>query len=333
MTALFKNGSLVSAVIPTCKRSYTLPSAIQSALSQTYREIEVVVVIDGPDAETSQALGLIRDPRIRIIQLDSNCGPGQARNAGVSAALGEWIAFLDDDDEWLPEKLERQLAALASVNCDDPIISCRFAALTPSGEYVWPKRFPRPSEPISEYLLVRDGLSHDDGFIATPTILTRRSLLQRIPFQSGLKKHEDWDWLLRATLESSVGVFFCPETLAICHMEASNSASREADWEFSLEWIRANRDRVTARAYSSFIATHVGWQAAAQRTWRVFALLLWDAFRNGSLRFIDIARYCGYWFISSAHRGEIKRRCGCRLRHTLGDDQRPMSPPLQCLDK
>lgn len=326
MTTPVTSGPFVSAVIPTHKRSDTLPRAVQSALSQTYREIEVVVVIDGPDAETTQVLGQINDPRMRIVQLDSNLGAGVARNAGVSATRGEWIAFLDDDDEWLPDKIERQVTMLTSVSCNDPIISCRFIARTRSGEYIWPNRFPRPSEPISEYLLVRDGLSHGlnkgDGFIGTPTILTRRSLLQRVPFQSVLKKHEDWDWLLRATSQPGVGVFFCPEVLAICHMEASNSASRQADWEFSLEWIRANRGRVTARAYSSFIATHVGWQAAAQRSWRVFGPLLWDAFHNGSLRPIDLARYCGFWFVPSDYRDEIKRRCEYGPLHTLGAGQR-----------
>jgi glycosyltransferase involved in cell wall biosynthesis len=322
MTALVTSEPLVSAVIPTHKRSDTLPRAVQSALSQTYCEIEVVVVIDGPDAETTQVLGLINDPRIRIVQLDSNLGGGDARNAGVSAARGEWIAFLDDDDEWLPDKIERQLAMLASVSCDDPIISCRFIARTPSGEYVWPNRFPRPSEPISEYLLVRQGISRVDGFVATPTILTRRSLLRRVPFQSGLKKHQDWDWVLRATSQPGVGLFFCPETLAICHMEANDSTSRQVNWEFSLQWIHANRGRVTARAYASFIATHVGWQAAAQRRWRAFGPLLWDAFHNGSLRPIDVVRYFGFWFVPPAYRHEIKRRYGYGSRHTLGDGQR-----------
>ena len=307
MTASDTTEPLVSAVIPTHKRAVTLPRALQSALAQTYRKMEVVVVIDGPDAETKRALKQINDPRVRIVQLESNVGGGGARNAGVSAARGEWIAFLDDDDEWLPEKIERQIALLTSVSCDDPIVSCRFIAHARAGEHIWPSRFPRPSEPMSEYLLVRQGMSRIDGFVATPTIVTRRSLLQRVPFQSGLKKHQDWDWMLRATSEPSVGVFFCPETLVICHMEANDSTSRQADWEFSLQWIHANRGRVTARAYASFIATHVGWQAATQRCWSVFFSLLWDAFRHGSLRAVDVTRYFGFWFVPAACRDHINR--------------------------
>lgn len=322
MNAPVPTGPLVSAVIPTHKRPDILPRAVRSALSQTYSPIEVLVVVDGPDAQTAQVLGQIDDPRLRVVQLDSNMGGGDARNAGVAAARGEWIAFLDDDDEWLPEKIQRQVALLATVNCDDPIVSCRFIARTSSGEYVWPNRFPRALEPISEYLLVRDGLSQSlskgDGFIATPTILTRRSLLRRVPFQPGLRKHQDWDWVLRATAQPGVEVFFCPEALAICHMEGSDSIGRNVTWEFSLQWIRANRGRVTARAYASFIATHVGWQAAAQRSWRAFGPLLWDALHNGSLRPIDVVRYCGFWFVPPQYRCKITRWCGFRWRPTLG---------------
>ena len=136
MTASDTTEPLVSAVIPTHKRAVTLPRALQSALAQTYRKMEVVVVIDGPDAETKRALKQINDPRVRIVQLESNVGGGGARNAGVSAARGEWIAFLDDDDEWLPEKIERQIALLTSVSCDDPIVSCRFIAHARAGEHI-----------------------------------------------------------------------------------------------------------------------------------------------------------------------------------------------------
>jgi len=90
-------------------------------------------------------------------------------------------------------------------------------------------------------------------------------------------------------------------------MEASDSISRTADWKFSLAWIHANRARVTSRAYSSFIATHVGWQAAAQRSWSDFVPLLWDAFRHGSLRAVDLVRYFGFWFVPATYRDEIKR--------------------------
>jgi glycosyltransferase involved in cell wall biosynthesis len=254
---------LVSAVIPTWNRAHLVLRAVRSALAQTHRELEVIVVMDGPDVSTSEALTGIVDPRLRIVQLRCNVGGSDARNAGVSEASAEWIALLDDDDEWLPHKIERQLAILPRLETPFPIISCRFLAHTNSGDYVWPKRFPAPSEPMSEYLLVRDGLTGSTGFIATPTILAPRSLLRMVPFQSSLRKHQDWDWVLRATAKPNVEVFFCNETLAVCHMQESNSTSRTKDWKYSLDWIQGTRNLVTPRAYSAFLASYVVWEASA----------------------------------------------------------------------
>ena len=104
---------IVSAVIPTRGRPELLQRAVRSALAQTLREIEVVVVIDGEDPVTSLALESgSQDGRLRVIALAVSVGGSDARNRGVDAARGEWIAFLDDDDEWLPGKLQAQLDAV-----------------------------------------------------------------------------------------------------------------------------------------------------------------------------------------------------------------------------
>ncbi len=296
---------LVSAVIPTRHRPGSLLQAVESALAQTHPVMEVVVVIDGPDAATESMLQALNHPRVRVVALPAPVGGSEARNAGVAAARGEWVAFLDDDDEWLPNKIERQLAMLPQTGDNgDPIVSCRFLARTATGDRVWPERLPQPSEPLCEYLLARRGGS--DGFVATPTILTRRSLLCRVPFRSGLKKHQDWDWILRATREGA-RVFFCPEVLAKCEMRARATTSRRADWRFSLEWIQENAQLVTRRAYAGFITTHVAWQAAAQRDWRAFLPLLGDAWRHGSLRPADVLRYLGFWMVPAATRRWLHR--------------------------
>src|SRR6185437_1348576 len=98
---------LVSAVIPTRNRPALVLSAIRSALRQTWRRMEVIVVVDGPDAETAASLAGVTDARLRVITLPEASGGCAARNAGVQAAQGEWIGFLDDDDEWFPDKIQR----------------------------------------------------------------------------------------------------------------------------------------------------------------------------------------------------------------------------------
>ncbi|SIR75203.1 glycosyltransferase family 2 protein [Natronorubrum thiooxidans] len=102
----------VSVVIPTYNRARTLPRAIDSALEQTVDDLEVVVVDDGSTDETGSVLASYEDPRVRPVVHATNQGANVARNTGIEHASGEYVAFLDSDDTWHPEKLERQLARL-----------------------------------------------------------------------------------------------------------------------------------------------------------------------------------------------------------------------------
>jgi glycosyltransferase involved in cell wall biosynthesis len=89
--------TLVSAVTPTFRRPNLVARAVDSALAQTVRDLEVVVVVDGGDRDTLRLLRRTRDARLRVIPVPRRLGPGDSRNHGVAAARGKWIAFLDDD--------------------------------------------------------------------------------------------------------------------------------------------------------------------------------------------------------------------------------------------
>ena len=125
---------IVSVVIPTCGRPDLLQRAVRSALAQTLRAIEVVVVIDGEDPGTRLAMERVayQDPRLHVLALPKSVGGSDARNRGVDAAAGEWIAFLDDDDEWFPGKLQAQLDAVAPSTAPIVIGTCRMIARTPA---------------------------------------------------------------------------------------------------------------------------------------------------------------------------------------------------------
>src|SRR5262245_42999987 len=114
----------VSAVIPTHKRPDLVVVSVESALRQTYTDLEVIVVIDGADPATESALAEIRDDRLRIVSVPVNVGAATARNIGIRTARGKWIAFLDDDDEWLPAKIAKQVAMAESSALRFPIVSC-----------------------------------------------------------------------------------------------------------------------------------------------------------------------------------------------------------------
>src|SRR3954451_8490265 len=124
---------LVSVVIPTTKRPHLVIRAVRSVLSQTITDLELIVAIDGPNPETGAVLAAIADPRVRIVQHQTGAGAGAARNLGARHATGKWIGFLDDDDEWLPRKLESQLALAGG---RDVVVSCRSRVETPHASYV-----------------------------------------------------------------------------------------------------------------------------------------------------------------------------------------------------
>jgi glycosyltransferase involved in cell wall biosynthesis len=107
----------VSVIIPTHNRIRSLESAVNSVLSQTFQDFELIIVDDASSDDTNNYLQklAVADARITFISNTEPQGGSQSRNLGIYSSHGEWLAFLDDDDVWLPEKLEKQLNALAAV--------------------------------------------------------------------------------------------------------------------------------------------------------------------------------------------------------------------------
>ena len=102
----------VSVVIPTYNRGPFLSAAIDSVLRQSFDDLELVIVDDGSQDDTARIVAGWRDPRLRYLAHTRNRGDGAARNSGIEASTGTYVAFLDDDDEWLETKLERQVAVM-----------------------------------------------------------------------------------------------------------------------------------------------------------------------------------------------------------------------------
>ncbi len=107
----------VSVIIPTWNSAKTLPAAIQGALGQSHPVLEVFVCDDGSTDDSARAVASLNDPRVVWLPGPHSGGPGGPRNRGMGASRGEWLAVCDSDDEWLPEKIGRQLEAVRRRQC------------------------------------------------------------------------------------------------------------------------------------------------------------------------------------------------------------------------
>src|SRR5271170_6897388 len=300
---------IVSAVIPTRGRAELLRRAVCSALAQTLREIEVVVVIDGADPATNLVVEELarQDPRVRQITLSASVGGSDARNRGVDAAAGEWIAFLDDDDEWLPGKLQAQLDAVRASTAPALIGTCKMIARTPGRDYVWPRRMPAGDEQIGEYLLARRSLTRGEGYIQTSTLFVRRSLMLAQPFKSGQLKHQDTEWVLRLARLPGAEVVFAQQVLAIHNIEEERvTVSSKSNWQYSLAWVRRDRHLFTPRALSGFVLYQIASEASDQGHWRAFPLPLNEALRHGSNTLRDYAIFLAIWLLPRHRRRRLR---------------------------
>ncbi|GIF04303.1 glycosyltransferase family 2 protein [Actinoplanes siamensis] len=297
----------VSVVIPTCNRPELAVRAVRSALGQTHRNLEVIVVIDGPDEATERALAEIGDPRLKVIPLPERGKAPNARNTGARAALGRWTAMLDDDDEWLPEKVARQLELAEAAEVEWPIVACRMISRTPRADNVMPRRLPEPGEPISEYLVVRRGLFYGDGFVQTSCIMAPTELWRKVPFTVGLRRQQELDWTLRALCEPGTALIYAEEPLVLWHQDENRERiSLENPWQEQLEWLRNSRHLFTPRAYAAFTLSVLSSMAAPTRDAKLFRELLNEAREHGRPGAVDYLTHMQIWALPPSVRHHLR---------------------------
>lgn len=180
---------LVSVVIPTYKRADSLGKTIESVLGQTYREIEVLVVNDniiGDEYSESlyELLGKIPDERIKLVEQERHINGAAARNAGIRAARGEYISFLDDDDTWEKEKIEHQLKILETLDDSWGAVSCLMKTYK-NGQLM------RCSLPYRSGSILLDVLRRRTGLGMGSLLIRRKALDQCGYFDEKLNRHQD----------------------------------------------------------------------------------------------------------------------------------------------
>jgi glycosyltransferase involved in cell wall biosynthesis len=266
---------------------------------------EIIVVVDGPNPATEAVLAGIDDPRLRVLLNERSAGPGGARNRGAAEARGEWVAFLDDDDEYMPEMLERMLAAAGSRQV---MLCARARVVLPDATYIWPRELYRSDLTVDDYLFDRRTLFRGGTYMSTSSTMLPREVFART--QYGTSSHnEDTTLALRVTKQAGVPIEMIPEPLVIVHMDATaDSLGPNYEWRAVLAWADASRTLLTRRAYSGFCLIHLGSQAARRRDWRGIPVLLWQAFRHGSPRAMHVAAFAGFWLVPAGVRQKLRAR-------------------------
>jgi glycosyltransferase involved in cell wall biosynthesis len=216
----------ISVIIPAYKASRTIRRTLDSVCRQTCAPQEILVVDDGsPDREALAAALTSYGPRVRRL-LKPNGGAASARNYGVDHAQAEWIAFLDADDYWEPEKLSRQFAVLRS-HPDVGLVGCRWYEEEPPGAPRKPA--PQRNSGYSDKLLRPRGAEAFEVAMVvwTGSLLVRRELLETDRFTSGLEPAEDRDLWIR--LISKSAIYILPELLATYVQEPGGISRTNVD--------------------------------------------------------------------------------------------------------
>ncbi len=212
----------VSVIIPTYNSSKYIREAIVSVLNQTYKNIEIIVIDDGSEDNTNDVLkDYIKSGAIEYFY-KKNQGQASARNFGIKKSRGEIIAFLDADDLWLPEKLEKQIKKLQTTSADICFTDVEVFGKTESAG----KRFSQIAEfHQGEILksLIRT------NFLVNSSILMKRAVFEKIGFQNEKRIYrniEDYDYWIRAALDG-INFVYLPEALTQYRIHRDQSSKNQ----------------------------------------------------------------------------------------------------------
>jgi glycosyltransferase involved in cell wall biosynthesis len=217
----YMSSNTVSVIIPTCNRRNELTRAIDSARAQSCPPAQIIVVDDKSDFSVNSFLFDHYENSIQVISNDRNLGPAESRNIGARAAQGEYLAFLDSDDYWHPEKIEKQLAVFVAnkgvglVYCDQWIVGVD-GRQTESKKQLIDKQ-------LWEHLL--------RGWTApnTSTLVFKRSVFMQLGgFDPQLRSSEDHDLWMRVA-RAQIRVAYCPDRLSFFSMGSPSRISYDSE--------------------------------------------------------------------------------------------------------
>ena len=213
----------VSVIIPTYHREHLLPRAIDSVLSQTFEDFEVLVIDDGPSAATAAVVADYekRDRRVRYCAQPVNSGLSAARNRGLRESTGRYVTFLDDDDEWMHDKLKRQIDIFSYHNDDIGMVYGGITEVVDINNRVCDSY---QRTPIHRGYIYENVLESNVIYGGGSTVMLRGQVVDLIGyFDENLNHAEDWEYWIRVS--KSFKVDFVPEPIARYYLSDPNRMS------------------------------------------------------------------------------------------------------------
>lgn len=263
-----------SVVIPLYDRAHLVADTIQSVRSQDWTDYEIIVVDDGSRDDPEPVIAAIGDPRVRYIRQE-NAGGGAARNRGIEAAVGRYIAFLDSDDLFLPGKLSTMAQALAGDDGSTVLYSRMKVDRGVDRYWIRPDRGIREDEDVGEYLFCAN------QFMQTSTMVVPTALAQRVLFDPALKKGQDLDFCVR--LQAAGAHFRMIDRALTVWLDATEAGrtSYVRGYETSLDWLDRCGHMLTDRARRGYRATVLAYHMAPIRPVAAIRDLLLGWLRGG----------------------------------------------------
>jgi glycosyltransferase involved in cell wall biosynthesis len=238
---------LVSIIIPTYNQARTLERALQSVTEQTLQDFEIIIVDDASTDSTTAVIDKFADPRIHYFRHDQNLFAGAARNTGMKAATGKYIAFRVSDDAGLPQKRARQVELLEGADQD---CGCSYTGAlinVEGGLHKYATYEPSwHGDALQDYLLGK-------FTIWTPTFLFRRELLQQIePFDTSLIRLEDVDFYLRILKHCRLSCV--SEPMVELFLDMSKEIAEVGD---RCDWILLNKHHELIAQQGTFLSRYI----------------------------------------------------------------------------
>jgi len=283
----------ISVISPFYNRRRLLPAVIATLERQSFTDFELIIADDGSSDGLAEAVAACstRFP-LRLVRLDRNHGAATARNAGIDAATGRYVAFLDSDDGFHPTKLERQIRQLEAA--DSRLVSLTRQFVRSRRDHIAPRRPMTVSDRVGDYLF-RQG-----GVIQSSMMMLSRELASSVRFEDGSRGHDDWSFALR--LEAAGARFAMLEEPLTIYDDLPGRDRRSPTYSAArLAWLAERRHLLGDTAYWAAVAAVA---SHLPRSDDVRPLgLIGSAYRQNAIGIGRAAYYSLAWLVPPARGG------------------------------